>query len=430
MTYIRVSQKLLVVGGLLGSLAVQSAHAAGPTLTTLASFDAHNGANPFVTLARDGSGNLFGTTEYGGAAGSDQGALFVYNTGTGLLTAPILFNGTNGANPIGSLLPDGKGSFYGTTRDGGPGGAAGTIFKYSTTTQSLTTLFGFDGSNGSSPYAGVITDGKGDLFGTTNSGGTHGLGTVFELNIATQKLTTLANFNGKNGADPFGGLVMDGRGNLYGTTRDGGAKDKGTVFKITAETHALTTLVTFNGANGEGPTAGLTLGSGGTLYGTTVFGGTKNDGVVFRITSKGESATLASFSDQTGQNPIGDLLVDAKGNLFGTTQVGGSQGGGTVFRVSASAHALTTVASFDYGAGWGLDGGLIADGAGNLYGTTYYGGANHNASFFGSLGNGTLFEISNTGFVVVPEPASLMVLAVGVGALAMRKRRREYGCGL
>jgi uncharacterized repeat protein (TIGR03803 family) len=279
------------------------------------------------------------------------------------LTTLASFNGPNGSYPQAELIADATGNLYGTTYFGGASDR-GTVFRLDAGTNALTTVVSFSGVNGRYPYAGLVADAAGNLYGTTASGGTYGNGTVFRVDAATNALTTLASFNGANGADPFAELMADATGNLYGTTRYGGADDGGTVFRLDAATNTLTTLASFNGANGSGPEA--------------------------------------------------RLIADAAGNLYGTTLFGGANDAGTVFRLEAGTHTLTTLVNFAGANGAYSHATLIADAAGYLYGTTEGGGAS---------GYGTVFRLSDAGFIVVPEPATLMILSIGSMSLAMKRWR-------
>ena len=255
------------------------------------------------------------------------------------LTTLVSFNGTNGAEPRAGLLADASDNLYGTTTDGGASGA-GTVFKVAAGTHALTTLATFNGTNGSFPRAGLIADGRGNLYGTTSSGGANGAGTVFEVAAGTHALTTLATFNGANGYGPWAGLIADASGNLYGTTFSGGANGKGTVFEVAADTHALSTLATFNGTNGASPFAGLLADASGNFYGTTSSGGASDDGTVFKVAAGTHAvSTLATFNLANGAFPIAGLIADASGNLYGTTPSGGANNAGTVFKLTPVSEA-------------------------------------------------------------------------------------------
>jgi uncharacterized repeat protein (TIGR03803 family) len=228
---------------------------------------------------------------------------------------------------------------------------------------------------------------------------------------SAQTLTTLANFDGANGSNPYSGSLIQGtNGNFYGTTAGGGANNDpvcasddglvgcGTVFEITPE-GTLTTLYSFcaqkNCTDGDGPFAGLLQATNGNFYGTTVYGGANGSGTVFEITLGGKLTTLYSFCVQTscadGSFPIAGLVQGTDGSFYGTTILGGASNVGTVFEITLGG-ALTTLHSFDVTDGGQPSGGLIQATDGNFYGTTGIGG-NGDCT----LGCGTVFEMVPSG---------------------------------
>lgn len=243
-------------------------------------------------------------------------------------------------------------------------------------------------------------------------------------------LTTIANFNGTNGAQPQAGVTRDAQGNLYGTTELGGATDRGTIFRIAAGTGALTTIAAFDGANGDLPLAGVTLDARGNLYGTTDQGGANNLGTVFRIDAgSGALTTITTFDGTNGALPQG-VIVDAQGNLYGTTSLSGSiaggmlNGSGTVFEIAVGTGAFTTIATFD-GTNGSYPIGVTLDSQGNLYGTTSANG--------GANGRGTVFELVNNS-TTVPEPASFIAVGqaavIGIALVSrVRSRRARVRAG-
>ena len=358
-------------------------------VSTLATFTGANGASPLSYLASDAAGDLFGVTGTGGA--DNDGTVFEIAKSTGALTTVASFTGANGADPWG-VTSDAAGDLFGTTANGGADGD-GTVFEIAKSTGELTTLATFTGTNGENPFGTVISDAAGDLFGTTAYGGAGGYGTVFEIAKSTGELTTLATFTGANGETPAGSLTIDAEGDLFGTTANGGADGDGTVFEIAKSTGKLTTLATFTGSNGEYPERGLTIDAAGDLFGTTFHGGADNDGTVFEIVkSTGALITLATFTGANGASPLSALVIDAAGDLFGTTELGGADNDGTAFEIAKSTGLLSTLATFTGANGEELDGGLTINPAGDLFGTTYYGGAND---------HGTVFELPAT-FVATP----------------------------
>jgi uncharacterized repeat protein (TIGR03803 family) len=263
--------------------------------TSLASFNGNNGFNPFAGLVQGGDGFFYGTANAGGPYG--YGLVFRVNT-TGTLTNLAVFDSTDGSFPSGVLVQGTDGNLYGTTENGGTKGGAGTIFRI-TTAGTLTTLYSFDGTNdGAIPVAGVIQGMDGNFYGTTLEGGAYNLGTVFRL-TPSGALSTLYSFTGGNdGSEPFGGLVQAKDGNLYGTTQEGGTYGFGTAFQI-APTGTLNTIVQFDGLQGANPSAVLVQGPDGFLYGTTEDGGSAGGGTFFRITNGGPLQITGQPADQS-----------------------------------------------------------------------------------------------------------------------------------
>jgi uncharacterized repeat protein (TIGR03803 family) len=211
--------------------------------------------------------------------------------------------------------------------------------------------------------------------------------------------TTLADFSVGPGNGPLAGLIADAAGDLFGTTNFAGVNGNGMVFEIakigSGYVSPQLTLVSFDGSNGTGPQANLIADAAGDLFGTTVFGGANGDGTVFEITPTGYAnifTTLVSFNGTNGLHPQGSLIADAAGDLFGTMSGGGANSDGTVFEIaktgSSYASTPTTLVSFNGSNGANPNAGLIIDVAGNLFGTTSGGGANS---------DGTVFEIAKTG---------------------------------
>ena len=353
-------------------------------VTTLASFKDTNGANSVAGVTLDAAGNLYGTTLGG------DGKIFEIAHGSTTITTLASFDGTNGSTPLAGLALDATGNLYGTTGYGGNGGG-GAVFEIAKGSTTVTTLASFDRTNGANPRAGVTLDSAGNLYGTTNAGGASNDGTVFEIAKGSNTITTLASFNGSNGADPQGPVALDADGNLYGATAFGGPSGDGTVFEVAKGSTTATTLASFNGSNGAVPTGGVILDAAGNLYGTTNASGATNDGTVFEIANGSNTvSTLASFNkDTNGEHPYGGVTLDSDGNLFGTTQGNGFGNGpgifGTVYEIAKGSTAITTLASFNGSNGASPQGPVTLDAAGNLYGTTSQGGAS---------GQGTVFKLS------------------------------------
>ena len=304
------------------------------TISTKVSFNGSNGALPYGGLIADADGNLYGTTYAGGAFG--LGTVFKLAKGSNTITTLASFNGRNGANPWGSLIADASGNFYGTTITGGAH-SHGTVFELAKDSFTITTLASFNNNNGAYPEGCLITDGGGNLYGTAQCGGLCASGTVFRLAKGSDTITTLASFNGRNGAYPVAGLIADASGNLYGTTGYGGAGNAGTVFKLMKDSGTITTMANFNGRKGAYPYGRLIVDASGNLYGTTRGGGARDCGTVFKLAKdSGKVTTLASFNSINGAYPYGGLIADASGNLYGITVNGGVGGYGTIFKITGT----------------------------------------------------------------------------------------------
>jgi uncharacterized repeat protein (TIGR03803 family) len=319
----------------------------GGTLTTLYSFcsqtNCTDGIYPSAGLIQAANGDLYGTT-YAGGANNGGGTVFKITPG-GTLTTLYSFcsqtNCTDGVEPFAGLVQAANGDLYGTTYGGGANGVYGTVFKI-TPGGTLTTLYSFCSqsvcTDGTYPVAGLVQATNGDLYGTTRGGGANKGGTVFKI-TSGGTLTTLYSFcsqtNCTDGFEPEAALVQAANGDLYGTTSSGGSNNRGTIFKITP-TGTLTALHRFNGTDGAEPTSGLVQAANGDFYGTTSSGayGYAYNGTVFRIAPSGTLTTLYSFNGTDGSNPYAGLVQDTNGDFYGTTGTGGGLGGGTVFRLS------------------------------------------------------------------------------------------------
>jgi hypothetical protein len=386
----------------------------GATLTTLYSFTTGNtvGTSPDAGLIEDAAGDLFGTTANG------TGTVFeLVNNGNGSYTPGALYSfdnpgGTLGTSAVSGLVVDAAGDLFGTSEEGGAGG--GMVFELVNTGIGSTgytpetpvffpNFFPETNGNGLNPVGGLIADAAGDLFGTTEFGGTNGEGTVFEVvnHGSYFTATTLFSFDGGDGADPQAGLIADAAGDFFGTTAIGGTNGDGTVFELVnngSGSYTPITLVNFDGTDGANPQAGLIADAAGDLFGTTASGGTNGDGAVFELVNNGNGSytptTLLSFDGTNGRDPQAGLIADAAGDLFGTTKLGGTSNDGTVFELvnnGNGSYTPITLVNFDGTDGANPLAGLIADAAGDLFGTTQIGGT-------GAGNAGTVFEITDSGY--------------------------------
>ena len=324
-------------------------------------------------------------------------ATVVISVGSSLIVEPqIPVSLLAGNVPKAPLVQGADGNFYGTTSTGGSSNL-GTIFKL-TPAGVITTPVNFYGANGATPLGGLVLANDGNFYGTTSLGGNSNLGTIFRL-TAGGTFSTLVHCTSATGTGPKAALLQAGDGNLYGTTSAGGTGSSGAIFKMTTA-GVLTVLTNFTGtlstAYGSGCQSSLIQASDGNLYGTTSSGGANSLGTVFKVTTAGVFTNLLSFTGTTGaflgSNPQAAPVQGADGLLYGTTNAGGTGGFGSVFKVT-TAGTFTSLVSFTGTTGVALGSGsqstlLQWATDGNFYGTTSGGGTNS---------SGTIFKITPAG---------------------------------
>jgi uncharacterized repeat protein (TIGR03803 family) len=398
------------------------------TVTALFSFNREDGQWASNQMIQATDGDLYGTTQEGGASG--KGTIFRITPG-GAFSELYDFcsqpNCSDGASPMAGLVQATNGFLYGTAFEGGftPSeclSGCGTVFKISLSGE-FTTVYEFcktgTCTDGARPAGGLIQAINGDLYGTTEYGGSQceSCGTVFRMTPGGT-LTTLFNFTaGAGGERPIASLVQAANGNLYGTTALGGESNTGTIFKITP-TGTWTGLASFctEGANrcsnGEAPYGAMVQGPDGNLYGTTMSGGAYGFGEVYQVTPEGALSVVYSFCAEVnctdGELPLAGLVLATDGNLYGTTEYGGVYGFGTLFRVSPGG-AFMSLYSFcpEAGCEQGSNpvAALVQGTNGDLYGTTLeYGGYGQRTIFSLSAGLGP--------FVKAQPPAGKVGAAV------------------
>jgi len=405
-----IGLRVTVLAIFIGTVLTASAFAASEKLLHSFQSNFKDGFYPEDGLIFDDSGNLYGTTFYGGTDGGGTVFELMPKAGGGW-KEKVLHNFNDnrrdGLYPYAGLVFDSLGNLYGTTQSGGAY-SYGTVFELSPNAGGGWTekvLHSFNYPNAVTPWGGLTIDFSGNLYGTTSASGAYGAGTVFELTPKpgggwSEKV--LHNFNGSNGKDgasPLAGLVIDGSGNLYGTTDEGGAYVYGTVFELTPKAGGEwkeKILHSFGGkGDGSNPRAGLIFDGYGNLYGTTSGGGANVYGTVFELTPRAggrwKEKILHSFIDlDNGAQPVSGLIFDSSGNLYGTTQSGGTYDAGTAFKLTPKADGgWAGNVLHNFNDSFGKDGyspaaGLILDSFGNLYGLTPSGGI---------YGYGTVFEI-------------------------------------
>jgi uncharacterized repeat protein (TIGR03803 family) len=308
--------------------------------------------------------------------------------------------GKDGAHPEAQLVSDAAGNLYGTTSEGGSGcgEGCGTVFKLSPPSTrngawTKTTLFEFDGDDGSAPEGGLIFDKAGNLYGTTATGGAVRDGSVFKLTPPTVpggvwSETVLYEFGGGNdGSYPRAALAFDAEGNLYGTAFFGGSQDAGVVFQLVPPAFpggswTESIIHVFTGINdGAQPFSAPLIDPHGNVYGTTQSSYSLGGGIFFRLTPPANGGTvwketlLYVFDDQTSGAGAADLIFDRTGHLYGTNNIGGANNCGTVYELTPPTHGAPWTATVLHTFTGGSDGNLptrqlAEDPAGNLYGTT------------------------------------------------------------
>lgn len=318
--------------------------------TSLYAFPFGDGENGFpagpLLLATDGT--LYGTIYYtdGAVFNLTPPAIFPTALTQWNYTSILAFNGSNGSNPSGPLTTDQSGNLYGTTERGGSSGY-GTVYELTSTGNSWTetVLYSFaGGSEAGTPLNGVVFDNSGNLYGVLGSGGPYGQGAVYQLSPSQSGWTEqiLYAFGAGSGGDGPTSLIIDPSGNLYGTTEVGGGGDSGTVFELAHANGAwsFSTVYSFSPGRGGGcgPDGRLTLDGAGSLYGTTRCDGAWKDGSVFKLASSNGGWTYTDLYDFTGGNdgdyPNGGLVFDTSGNIYGTALSGGAEGGGVAFKIA------------------------------------------------------------------------------------------------
>jgi uncharacterized repeat protein (TIGR03803 family) len=355
-----------------------------------------DGGSPPYTLAQDSFGRFYGTATAGGQNNAGIVFRFQRMNSNWVLTPIYAFNGQEGQPGWGvTLAPDGTIYTAATYASvfGGPCGTAIHIHPASTAPRAVpfywneTALRTYVKSQEGCPTGNFLLDSSGNLYGVTQTGGPHGWGAVFELtnNGGTWTETILYAFQGlDDGGNPYAGLIADSAGNLYGTAYAAGANRQGVVFELkrSGGTWTEQVLYTFQGGNDGGqPVAGLLFDSAGNLYGASSSWGPGGGGTVFKLAPSGGNWTYSVLASLTGvDGPLASLTMDGSGNLYGTAYMDGAAGFGSVFKLTRSGNnwTYTDLHDFTGGADGGYPGGgVVLDSSGNLYGTAVLGGSNN-----------------------------------------------------
>lgn len=387
----------------------------GGFTSTLFQFNGTNGTGPGWGLTLGGNGASYGTTPFGGA--SNLGVLFLLDS-TGVYSVIHEFSGgSDGGLPAGPPIEASDGNLYGATY----GVAAGlsTIYKYALSSGVFTTIYQFDQAHGEGIYAPLVQAADGTLYGTASLGGANNCGTIFQL-TKVGKLQWYYSFPcGAGGSTPLSPLIQAADGNLYGTTDVGGSFDgSGTIFKVDRN-RKVSILYTFAGnkMDGRNPAGGLVQATDGNLYGTTVGGGRAGVGTLFQISTVGAYKQLAAFSKTTPQTPQASLLQHTNGKLYGTATYGGRFGFGAVYSLDLGLGPFVT-----FVAPTGKVGGTAQILGQGLTGTT-------SVSFNGV--NATTFKVVSDTYLTATVPtgatSGLVVVTTPTGGLTSNVKFRISG---
>jgi uncharacterized repeat protein (TIGR03803 family) len=409
-TRLRATSLALAILGLTGLCARAS------TETVLYTFEGGNsGWFPEGALVMDASGNFYGTAGGGPPPRRERCGIVYKLTPKGAKTNLAQFRcGGAGGGPIGPVIIDETGNIYGATLGGGQIGkgchpaSCGTIFKIAADGEE-SIIYDLRRRTGTNPESGLILDNSGNLTGSAFFGGHAFLGAVFQITTHGKGKVLYSFKGGSDGANPYGGLISDGAGNLYGTTSYGGANnncsDCGTVFQLTSRGTETVLYAFKGGSDGKAPQGTLIRDNSGNLYGTTEDGGgctiiSFGCGTVFKIAPNGTETILHVFAGGTdGAFPSAGVIADKQGNLYGTTLAGAGTGCngygcGTVFEIAPNGTETILYSFTDDSGGARPAGGVIFDEAGNLVGTTEYGGNDNGPCGDGNaVGCGVVFEI-------------------------------------
>jgi uncharacterized repeat protein (TIGR03803 family) len=358
-------------------IATQSLMAQYKKLFEFEAEDNNNMRYPYLSQVVSYGSALFGMTSQGGSY--NLGVIFkINNDGTGYQKF-LDFDNTNGGDPYGSLTLVGD-SLYGMTYQGGNNGN-GVIFKINMNGSGFQRLYSFINSSGSFPYGSLTLVGD-SLYGMTSSGGTNADGVIFKIHRNGSGFQKLLDLDGTiTGESPYGSLTLVGD-SLYGMSGFGGTNTYGVIFKIHRNGSGFQKLLDFDNTNsGRMPFGSLTL-SGDSLYGMTIYGGSDDAGVLFKINKNGSGfKKIFNFDFTNGAYPLGSLTLTGD-SLYGMTSYGGDYYEGIIFKISKSGNGFQKLLNFD-GTGKGSDpyGTLTLSGS-TLYGMTYQGGTSNNGVIF------------------------------------------------
>lgn len=366
---------LTSAGGQYGIGTIYRANVDGTGLAVMRSFPGIVGSYPaFVRLLEGPDGALYGTTSGGG--GFMKGIIFRYYPATASYEIVVHFDGVSkGSVPLGSLVSGGNGKLYGVTSTGGAFNK-GVFFEFDPSTNSFTKHFDFDGAQGATPYGDPSLAASGMLYGVTSEGGANNLGVIYEFNPATNTLIKKIDMNAITGSKPLGGMLYMPSGTFLGMAQEGGLGLKGTIYEYDPTLNSLTKLNDFDGTNGANPSSHLLHGTNGLIYGVTPNGGSTNQGTLFEFNPATSAITkkIDFNGGSRGVNPYGGLMQASNGKIYGSTGEG-VNGWGGIFEYNIADGFLSTLVAFQ-----GLSNGAnprstpMQASNGKVYGVTQSGG--------------------------------------------------------
>jgi len=305
-----------------------------------------DGAHPTDGLLKATNGTLYGVTLKGGIA--DSGMLFSYYPPSNQYDTLMSFGGVNGSMPYGGLMQASNGLLYGTTYYGGLYNK-GVIYRLDPSTNTYSVLYDFDGTSGQNPEATLLQASNGLLYGTTLLGGVNGNGVLFKYSLIANTITRVKDMDSITGRSPEGHHLIQGTdGLLYGTSEQNGVLGNGVMYTYNTSSGVFTEAVTFNGTNGQSPRGRLYQAANGLIYGSVAMGGSGADGNIFSYDPVSTNLTvLNNFTGANGQTPLSGMSLAADGLLYGTTMTGGTLNQGSIYTINPTDGSFNMVYSFD-----------------------------------------------------------------------------------
>lgn len=382
-----------------------------------------DGDAPLAGLTVDAAGKFYGTASGLGSGGN--GSVFQLTSGGSGWALTPLNHGLISGGPQTKVVIGPNGNLFGASYVGGRGdcvgnGGCGLVYEMQPPPHACASfLCSWNGSllyrfnnipDAGVPGGSVVFDSAGNLYGTTEYGGTgdcsngidpnYGCGAVYKLTPSGGGWTETVIYSfqgGDDGETPWGGMIFDASGNLYGTTAGGGSGSCGTIFELSLSGSGWTKTIlhNFQCTDGAGAWGDLIADQSGNLYGATAGGGANNGGVVFELAHPGSWTYNLLYSFPYNTSPAGTLVFDGSGNLYGTTRAGGAYGDGTAYKLTPSNGSWTETDLHDFQSSDGVlpNGGPVLDADGNLYGTAETGGVGFDGPCYG-IGCGTVWEIT------------------------------------